>query len=58
MYIKFSLFVHQIWYDVSVNDLNEAFVLEKRRVKGDFHETLELQSFPFDVQVRYSFFET
>ena len=30
----------------------EAYVIEKRRVKGTFLENLELMDFPFDVQVR------
>lgn len=29
----------------------EAYLVEKRRIKGVFHETLELKHFPFDVQV-------
>ncbi|THD23607.1 hypothetical protein D915_005714 [Fasciola hepatica] len=28
----------------------EAYLVEKRRIKGVFHETLELKHFPFDVQ--------
>ncbi|XP_076443999.1 cys-loop ligand-gated ion channel-like [Babylonia areolata] len=39
-----------LWHDVSLTDSGEAYVLEKRRVKADFCETLELHSFPFDVQ--------
>ncbi len=34
------------------NEAGEAFVVEKRRVKGVFLENLELKDFPFDVQVR------
>ena len=41
-----------VWHDLTVSDNGEAYVLEKRRVKADFAESLELQSFPFDVQVR------
>ena len=33
------------------NEEGEAFVVEKRRVKGVFLENLELKDFPFDVQV-------
>ena len=29
----------------------EAHVIEKRRIKGTFMENLELNDFPFDVQV-------
>ena len=29
----------------------EAYVVEKRRFKGTFLETLELSDFPFDIQV-------
>ena len=34
------------------NEAGEAYVVEKRRVKGVFLENLELKDFPFDVQVR------
>ncbi|KAF6768516.1 hypothetical protein AHF37_09964 [Paragonimus kellicotti] len=35
----------------------EAYLVEKRRIKGVFHETLELRHFPFDCQVgNYDFF--
>lgn len=30
---------------------DEAYVVERRRVKGTFLETMELWEFPFDVQV-------
>ena len=30
----------------------EAYAVERRRVKGNFLENLELQEFPFDIQVR------
>ncbi|KAK7116118.1 hypothetical protein V1264_001857 [Littorina saxatilis] len=39
-----------VWHDLSVNEAGESYVLEKRRVKADFAENLELQSFPFDMQ--------
>ena len=29
----------------------DAYVVEKRRFKGTFLETLELKYFPFDIQV-------
>nr|KAG5692699.1 hypothetical protein BaRGS_008562 [Batillaria attramentaria] len=38
------------WHDLKLSDSGEAYVLEKRRVKADFSENLELQNFPFDVQ--------
>ena len=41
-----------VWHDLAVDDSGQAYVLEKHRVKAAFTETLELQSFPFDVQVR------
>jgi hypothetical protein len=33
----------------------EAFIYEMRRVKGKFMETMELNDFPFDVQVKNSY---
>ena len=36
---------------LSHNADGEAYVLEKRRIKGAFLENLELKDFPFDVQV-------
>ena len=43
----------QIWRDVQFNASGEAFALEKRRVKGNFTERMELQEFPFDIQVHF-----
>ncbi|XP_012946833.2 glycine receptor subunit alphaZ1 [Aplysia californica] len=40
----------QIWKDLQFGPGGEAFVLEKRRVKGVFSESMELQEFPFDIQ--------
>ncbi|VEL43678.1 unnamed protein product [Protopolystoma xenopodis] len=34
---------------------HEAYFVEKRRIKGVFHETLELRHFPFDCQVSHVF---
>jgi len=31
----------------------QAYIIEKRRVKGAFMETMELWEFPFDVQVYF-----
>ena len=36
---------------LTFNEKGEAIVIEKRRVKGTFLENLELNDFPFDVQV-------
>ena len=41
----------QIWKEVQFGPGGEAFVLEKRRTKGVFAEPMELQEFPFDIQV-------
>ncbi|KAK2162475.1 hypothetical protein NP493_1519g00030 [Ridgeia piscesae] len=35
---------------VTYNSAQEAYVVEKRRIKGMFLETLELRDFPFDIQ--------
>jgi hypothetical protein len=37
--------------EVKVNDNGEAIVTERRRSRGVFIENLELEHFPFDVQV-------
>lgn len=37
--------------EVKVNDKGEAIVTERRRSRGVFIENLELEHFPFDVQV-------
>ena len=42
----------QIRHRVIYNDKGEAFIYEKRVAKGTFMENLELDDFPFDVQVR------
>ena len=41
----------QIRYRLLYNDKGEAFITEKRVIKGTFMENLELDDFPFDVQV-------
>ncbi|GFO50407.1 glycine receptor subunit alpha-3 [Plakobranchus ocellatus] len=38
------------WHQLEVTSIGEAFVLEKRRVKGTFAENMELYDFPFDTQ--------
>ncbi|ELU17488.1 hypothetical protein CAPTEDRAFT_228357 [Capitella teleta] len=38
------------WLTASTNSRAEAFVLERRRVRGVFMENLELNDFPLDVQ--------
>lgn len=40
-----------IWYSVLFNSRHEAYVVERRRVKGTFVQTLQLTQFPFDTQV-------
>lgn len=42
----------QIWHEVRHTSRGHAFLYEMRRVKGKFNETMELNDFPFDVQVR------
>lgn len=37
---------------ITYNEFGHAFLVEKRRVSGIFLENLELNHFPFDVQVR------
>ncbi|KAK3107447.1 hypothetical protein FSP39_014831 [Pinctada imbricata] len=38
------------WKDLRYGKSGEAFIVEKRRIKGVFNENLELQEFPFDFQ--------
>lgn len=45
----------QIRHRVIYNDKGEAFIYEKRVAKGTFMENLELDDFPFDVQVKLLF---
>lgn len=40
-----------IRHRVNFNDKGEAYIVEKRVIKGTFMENLELNDFPFDVQV-------
>ena len=40
------------WKEVIFSKTGEAFIVEKRRIKGTFAEMLELKNFPFDFQVR------
>lgn len=40
----------QLRYRILYNDKGEAYVSEKRVIKGTFMENLELDDFPFDVQ--------
>jgi hypothetical protein len=42
-------FRHRVVY----NEKGEAFISEKRTIKGTFMENLELDDFPFDVQVQF-----
>ena len=48
---KRTSFIH-VEYDAN----GQAYIVERRRVKGTFVETMELWEFPFDVQVRWKFF--
>ena len=41
----------QLRYRILYNDKGEAYISEKRVIKGTFMENLELDDFPFDVQV-------
>ena len=43
------------WHAIAHNEQGEAWVYEKRRVKGAFLEYLELNQFPFDTQVNLNF---
>ena len=43
--------LEKVWRSVELTATGEAHVIEKRRVKGNFSESMELQSFPFDTQV-------
>ena len=36
---------------VTYTPSGQAYVVEKRRIKGTFLENLELNDFPFDIQV-------
>ena len=44
------------WLTATVGPKQEAFILERRRVRGIFLENLELNDFPLDVQVRFNYF--
>ena len=39
------------WLTATSNHKGEAYVIERRRVRGVFMENLELDDFPLDVQV-------
>ena len=43
------------WLTATVNHKGEAYVMERRRVRGIFMENLELDDFPLDVQVQLQF---
>lgn len=38
------------WRATEFTNIGEAFVLERRRMKGTFSESMELEDFPFDTQ--------
>ena len=44
------------WLTATINHKGEAYVMERRRVRGIFMENLELDDFPLDVQVQLQFF--
>ena len=39
------------WLSTFVGQNGEVYIVERRRIKGVFLETLELNDFPLDVQV-------
>lgn len=39
------------WLSTSIGQNGEVYIVERRRIKGVFLETLELNDFPLDVQV-------
>ncbi|KAH3838170.1 gamma-aminobutyric acid receptor subunit gamma-3-like [Dreissena polymorpha] len=40
----------RVWHEVHLTDMGEAYILERRKIKGKFNETMELNNFPFDIQ--------
>lgn len=42
--------LNNVWREVKVDENNEAYIVEKRRIKGSFKERQELYDFPFDFQ--------
>ena len=42
-----------IWFTMYMSGTGEAYAVERRRVRGNFVENLELQEFPFDIQVKH-----
>ena len=42
-----------IWFTMYMSRTGEAYAVERRRVRGNFVENLELQEFPFDIQVKH-----
>ena len=47
--------LNNVWREVKVDEQNEAYIVEKRRIKGNFKERQELYDFPFDFQVSCCF---
>ena len=41
-----------VWFTMYMSDAGEAYAVERRRVRGNFVENLELHEFPFDIQVQ------
>ena len=46
-----SLFPIYSFQMLTYDNKGDAYIVEKRRIKGIFMENLELKDFPFDVQV-------
>ena len=42
-----------IWFTMYMSGSGEAYAVERRRVRGNFLENLELHEFPFDIQVKH-----
>lgn len=40
-----------VWHQVSFSGRGQAYICEKRRIRGRFEEQMELHEFPFDTQV-------
>jgi hypothetical protein len=41
-----------VWHSVLFNSRQEAFAVERRRLRGSFIDNLALSQFPFDTQVK------
>jgi hypothetical protein len=43
------------WYLIEFDAIGTATILQRKRIKANFIENLELEEFPFDVQVCLTF---